>query len=241
MKIAIVDDRAEDRALMRGRLEQELPARGMRFELVEFDSGEAFTEAFSPGRFAVVFLDMYMGEMGGVEVGDMLSRDDPECKIVLLTSSRDFLQESYDMGAAYYLIKPYSMERLRRALDFCFPEPDPNDILLVHTKEGAAVVARPEILYIEMLGRYPQVHLKNRAVESIDSFSDVVRPLEKDERFFCCCRGVVVQLRYIKAMENNDFVMQNGQRVPISRRLKPQAAQAFYSLALARTPGEDEG
>ena len=240
MKIAIVDDRADDRALIRSQLEQELPDRGIFAELVEFESGESFAEAFLPGQFAVVFLDMYMGKMSGVEVGEMLYRQDPGCKIVLLTSSDEFLRESYAMAATYYLIKPYEPKRLRQALDFCFPAPAPEDILMVRTKKGMISIPRQQISFIEVVGRYPQIHLGDHLIESADSFADTVRPLEKDKRFFCCCRGVIVQLSHIKALVDNDFVMKNGHRAPISRRLKAQATQAFYSLMFAKAPWEVE-
>ena len=45
MRIAIVDDFAEDRALLRNRLERQLQRRSVQADLLEFESGEAFLAA----------------------------------------------------------------------------------------------------------------------------------------------------------------------------------------------------
>ena len=55
MRIAIVDDLASERALLKTRLERQLALRGVQAELLEFESGEAFLAAekrsASPPRF----------------------------------------------------------------------------------------------------------------------------------------------------------------------------------------------
>lgn len=229
MNIAIVDDMARDRSTLRKQLEVELTQRGITASLEEFDSGEAFRDAFTPGRFSVAFLDIYMKEMTGIEIGHMLYTQDPGCKIIFLTSSEEFFRESYSVRATYYLVKPFELTQLRQALDFCFSKPEPADTLTIRTKEYTSVVSRQDILYIEARGRYPHIQLKDKRLECLESFTEVVRPLEEDKRFFNCCRGVVVNLGKISTQKDNDFIMENGQMVPISRRIKPQALRAFHA------------
>ena len=235
MKIAIVDDMAADREAIRKQLEYELVQRKLTAELEEYDSGEAFRSAFVPGQFVVVFLDIYMKEMSGIEVGKMLYEQDPKCKIIFLTSSEEYFRESYTVRATYYLVKPYEPKQLEQALDFCFPKPEPEDLMTIRTKMGTSVISRQDILYIEARGRYPHIQLKDRSIESLDNFSEVVRPLEEDKRFFCCCRGIVVHLGKISTQKDNDFIMENGQTLPISRRIKPEALRAFHAFMFRNT------
>lgn len=54
MRIAIVDDLAEERALLKARLSRLLSLRGAEAELLEFDSGEAFLAAEKERRFGRV-------------------------------------------------------------------------------------------------------------------------------------------------------------------------------------------
>ena len=60
MRIAIVDDLAEERALLRQRLEHQLACRSVQAELLEFASGEEFLAAEKAAPFTAVFLDIYM-------------------------------------------------------------------------------------------------------------------------------------------------------------------------------------
>lgn len=230
MKIAIVDDLAADRALIRHQLEQELARRRLESLIEEYDSGEAFAENFHPGEFAIVFLDIYMKGMDGIQIARLLYQNDFHCKIIFLTVSEEYLKESYSVHAAYYLVKPYTPRQLTQALDFCFPRPALWDILPVRTRQGILLVPRQDILYIEAKGRHPHIYTEKEAIESMDNFSQITYPLEKDSRFFCCCRGIIVHLGKISTLKENTFILSNGSPIPISRRIRPEAIRAFHSF-----------
>ncbi len=229
MKIAIIDDEAHQRLKIKTDLIKEFTERKITAELTEFESGEAFMEAFVPGTFYAVFLDVYMRGMSGIEVGEALYQNDPDCKIIFLTGSEDYIRESYSVRAIYYLVKPYELRQLQQALDFAFPKPKTEDILTIRDKDGMTVIPRADILYIEAQGRYSNIHVSGRDIECLDSFAEVSNPLETDKRFFVCCRGVMVNLGKIVTQKENDFIMTDGQSVPISRRVKSEAVKAFQA------------
>ena len=77
MNIAIVDDLASDRLQLIGKLQTYMQQARIPFTLYEFDSGEAFLEAFSPGRFSIVFLDIYMGGMSRRSICGRATRSMP--------------------------------------------------------------------------------------------------------------------------------------------------------------------
>ena len=68
MRIAIVDDIASERTLLHARLQQQLVKRGVHADLAEFENGEFFLKAAKERSFAVLFLDIYMDGMTGMEV-----------------------------------------------------------------------------------------------------------------------------------------------------------------------------
>jgi len=228
MKIAIVDDLSSDRELLCERLAVEIEQRSLSAEIEQFESGESFLAEFEAGKFAVAFLDIYMDGINGVEVARRIYSEDPKCRIIFLTTSEEYFRESYEVRATYYLIKPFEDERLGQALDFCFPKPEKADILSVKTRDSAINLSRGDILFIEAQGRYPYIHTADKILECRCSFSEVTSPLENDERFFMSCRGVLVNIEQVEQMEGSDFVMKNGERVPISQRNRQQARKAFF-------------
>ena len=67
MRIAIVDDLAAERALLKDRLEQQLQRRNVQADILEYESGETFLEAARKAPFTAAFLDIYMDGMTGME------------------------------------------------------------------------------------------------------------------------------------------------------------------------------
>jgi len=230
MKIAIVDDAAAERVRLRADLVRELKEREICAEIEEFESGEEFLEVFSPGVFSVVFLDIFMKELTGIEVGERLYEKDSKCRIIFLTSSEEYMLESYRVRATYYLVKPYELQRLQQALDFCFPRESEDELLKVRLKEGTLTIPKREVLYVAAKGRYSQIHTEEQIIDSKSTFSDVVHMLAGDSRFFCCYKGVLVNFAKVAAQRDNDFIMMDGQVVPISKRVKTEALGMYHDF-----------
>lgn len=230
--IAIVDDMADDRAALSAFIIKDMAQRNLPYVAEEFISGEDFLASFAPQHFSVAFLDIYMGELNGIEVARKIYDSDPTCKIVFLTTSREHMLDSFSVNPTYYLVKPFVEEKLRQALDFCFPQPKPTDFLTIRTKNGTMLVARTDICYIQHVGRYGYVRLSDGEIESLQSFGELTAPLLEDKRFLTCFRGVMVNLHFIQKQEDCDFIMTDGSRQPISRRSKGEVLKVFEQFAL---------
>ena len=87
MRIAIVDDIPEERALLRTRIERQLVSRNVHPDLSEFANGEDFLAAAKERPFTVSFLDIYMEGANGIETAKELRKTDSECLLVFILSS----------------------------------------------------------------------------------------------------------------------------------------------------------
>ena len=59
MRIAIVDDLAAERTLLKDRLERQLQRRTVQAGILEYESSETFLEAAREAPFTAAFLDIY--------------------------------------------------------------------------------------------------------------------------------------------------------------------------------------
>ena len=59
MRIAIVDDLAAERTLLKGRLEWQLQRRNVQADILEYESGEIFLEAARKAPFTAAFLNRF--------------------------------------------------------------------------------------------------------------------------------------------------------------------------------------
>ena len=112
MRVAVVDDLRMDVENLRGMLDRRLPS-GTFIDL--YASGEAFLA--SQSRYDLIFLDIVMEGMDGIETARQFRARDMDCLIVFLTSSREYVWEAFPMHAFDYLVKPVEQERLDRVLE----------------------------------------------------------------------------------------------------------------------------
>ena len=69
------------------------------------------------GRFDIIFLDIKMPKMNGIETAKKIRERDSDVIIIFLTSLVQYALEGYDVNAANYLIKPISRKRMEMELD----------------------------------------------------------------------------------------------------------------------------
>ena len=127
MRIAIVDDLAAERALLKDRLEQQLHRRNVQADILEYESGEEFLEAVRKAPFTAAFLDIYMNGMTGMEAAKELRKTDTDCLLVFTTTSTDHALEGFQVRALHYLVKPFTeadIDALTDELLARIPQPD---------------------------------------------------------------------------------------------------------------------
>lgn len=126
LRIGICDDIYDARLQLRWSLERLLEQRGMEAAFVEFSSGEALLRWMGThsGEIDLVFLDMKMGKVDGMETARRLRQADAFVQLVFVTSYTDRVFDGYSVGALGYLIKPAKQsdldDILNRTLSFLY-------------------------------------------------------------------------------------------------------------------------
>ncbi len=217
LRIAICDDLRSERARLMPLLRDFFAAKGLDSETVEFESGEALCEAFTPGAFGLVFLDIFMDGMTGVETAKRLKAADPGCAVIFTTTSREHGADAFDVEAFYYLVKPYDNEKLFSVLNkwyalFC-------EVKTVSLKCGRAYreVLIRDILYVEVMGRSSSVHTASEVIKTSVPLSAIEALLPEDG--FCRpIRYCLVSLRHLQSVGEDSVTIDNGERCALSRR-----------------------
>ena len=229
MKIAIVDDLKSDRDILNEKLKQYAKCNNIKYELTNFSSAEEFLEDFEVGKFQIVFLDIYMDKITGMDAAKQIFKADSLCKIIFLTTSEEFARQSYSVNAVYYLIKPIEDEEFLHAMELCKLKPDYNVPMISIKKNGSVHSIETELIYyIDVYQHTTRIHLCNNVIELYTNFSKFIAPLKSDRRFSVCSRGIMVNFQHVKDIENDCFMMNNGEAVPISRRNKRNIQEQWY-------------
>ncbi|MBR6676410.1 MAG: response regulator transcription factor, partial [Clostridia bacterium] len=119
-----------------------------------FLSGEALLRAHAKEPFNIVFLDMIMPHITGIEAARALRKRDNTVKIVFLTSTSEFAVESYSVKASNYLLKPVGAEKLYSCInELLRGEREAEDSVTVKSRLASYRVLLSQIEYVEAEGK----------------------------------------------------------------------------------------
>jgi DNA-binding LytR/AlgR family response regulator len=104
---------AEDEGLLRESLLQQLESAWPELRVVvACDDGASALEAIVEHQVDVVFLDIRMPGMSGIEIAEAMQQCSPHTHIIFVTAYDQYAIEAFEKGAIDYLLKPVSSERL---------------------------------------------------------------------------------------------------------------------------------
>lgn len=117
--IGICDDSYDARFALRSALERLLEPRRQIARILEFSSGEGLLrwQSHHPGELHLVFLDLEMNQLDGMETARRLRQMEPGMQLAFVTGYDSHVYEGYQVGALGYLLKPPKAAQLADILD----------------------------------------------------------------------------------------------------------------------------
>jgi CheY-like chemotaxis protein len=110
----------DDSVMTRKMIMKDLQATGLAdFSFVEADDGVEGLEKYQPGAFDLIFVDMQMPRMDGIEFVTRLREqhaDYPPAVMITSERSMDILEQAVDAGIKAFMLKPVDKPRLARGL-----------------------------------------------------------------------------------------------------------------------------
>lgn len=233
MRIAVCDDDLLELLEIKGSLEQYVSLHHMEADIAvyAYADGDSLLGGIKRlGRFELMILDILMPGMNGME----LARELRDCgdlgKIIFLTSSPEYAVDSYKVGAFYYLLKPFHQEELFSLISkalLAIGDERGSSIML---KQGAKItkVELRALIYVESANHNVLFHVSFDVISSFGSLNDYENTLMADGRFVRCHKSFFVNMDYVRSVTNKEFILTNGQMIPISRNVYRQVKSAYF-------------
>ncbi len=198
MKILIVDDEE----LARARLSRMLNTLEFNFLTLAANADEAI-EAVKKEKYDVVFLDINMPQVSGLELGYELKYLDEDICIIFQTAYEEHALKAFDIGAVGYLIKPYSLEQVKTAITRIKTEQKQvsEDLRILSKNGDNYLLLKPQEIY------YVKADLSEVMLRSAKGFSyyaqkisDLQKKLE-GHNFVRIHRSYLINIDEIKEIE----------------------------------------
>lgn len=118
IEVAVCEDSEIDRGMLEEIIGFLMTDRGLEYNMTPFSNGEGLVAGYKNHPFDLIFLDVMMNEIDGIETGKLIRQMDKNVEIVYCTSSSDFAIAAYEVHAMGYLLKPYEPGRIGAVIDY---------------------------------------------------------------------------------------------------------------------------
>lgn len=182
-------------------------------------------------RIDVVFLDIQMPELNGVELSRTLGKN---TRVIFTTAFDQYALEGFKVDALDYLLKPYNFEEFYaaavKAKDWfdLFNNAQKNqgkeelEYIFVRSEYKHLKIILDEILYIEGLKDYVKIWLEGQTKPVLTHTS--LKKLEEElpvSKFMRVHRSYIIALNKIQAVERSQAII-NFQYIPIADQFKQE-------------------
>lgn len=229
-RIAICDDDPKDLDTVLGLLQEYLDRRELSIRIDTFCDGESFLSS-DLDLYDLVILDIFMGDLSGIETARRLCEEHPNMQIIFCSSSNAYAAESYEVSALRYLTKPLQADKFHAALDRFFRIKSALRTLTFKVSRMDEQVYLDRILWIETRDHKCIIHTLDGDFETRTTFQQLLSQLEGAD-FVKPIRYALVSLRAVSAIPSDVFTLKNGETIPISRDLRARMRTAFADFKM---------
>ena len=231
LKIAICDDDWRSLDIIKRMLERWSKEHSFLTNTDYFDNGDELIKQHEGKRYDIIFLDIVMPLLNGIDTAKELREFDRSVKIIFLTSSPEFALKSYSVKAADYCLKPITYDRLEEVMADCTNaiSKEPEN-LVVKTDSGYQKIYLHDIEYFEAINKRVRLYLKSgKEAEINQPLYTFEECLTASLYFFKCHRSYLVYLPNVDSFNSTEIKTKFGRTIPIARGYAKTFKDAYFA------------
>lgn len=226
MKIAVCDDSFQYRQIIINNLKEItlMP----NFSCAEFSSSEDLLYSYNNGeKFDIIFLDVEMGEIDGVEAGIKIREYDSKAIIIFISNHPQYAIPAYDCEAFYFIVKPIVPTKFKKVINKVMEKYKLlHQYYIIKNKGQVKKIAINDIYYIEIYRKHLIFHTGTGKYETIGKISEVLTNLSAYG--FCQIhQGYLVNMSKIKDFDDFDIILDNNEKVMVSVRKRAEVLKIY--------------
>lgn len=196
------------------------------FEFSYFKNSKTLLDEIEDGAyFDLIFMDIYLDNVLGIDVAKTLRNIGFDNEIAFLADNADFAVDGYEVGAIGYLLKPFDCSKFEGVLNRIVDRYDLS-MYLIKRRKSTYRVPYDNITYVESNNSKCTLHTVNGEKYLIYKHLSEIEEELVDSRFLRCHRSYLVNMNYITAVDKQ-FVLKNGEVVLI-RQKSLREIKEFY-------------
>lgn len=229
INIAIIEDDPKDLVNLQTLLDKYSLEKDCPVKTDSFSGGEEFLAA-KRKIYDLIFMDMQLEGIDGIETSRKLREKDPDVIIVIVTSLMQYAIQGYSIKAADYLLKPLEYDRFAEKMDeFYRMVQKKRKYIIAKTENGMAKIRISNIAFLEVFGH--QLYMvysgkRERIISTLSKMEEELSPYG----FVKCNKCYLVNLAMVEGIYGDDVDV-GGKLLKISRREKTDFIQKLTRFA----------
>jgi len=203
----------------------------------EYEGGKCAISTYNCGEellrerksFHVIFLDIDMGGIDGIETAKRIRSYDKAVKIIYVTSFTDYVNLAFQVHAFGYLNKPIKKEQIYSQLNEVIAyskDEEEKELIEFVTAEGVVRLAPKDIYYFEYINR----KVKIKTLDNVYTLKENITTIAKDMSrydFLMPHKSFTANLFYVKSIKGYDVFMMDGSVIPLSQKKSAEFREQF--------------
>ncbi|MBQ7901722.1 MAG: response regulator transcription factor [Clostridia bacterium] len=230
MNIAICDDNNEYINIMEAYIESRNDGT---LDCDAFYSGEELIGAYNSGygNYDVIFLDMEMDKLTGIQTANLIRNMDKHVIIVFVTGHTKYMQKCFECLPFRFLVKPVAKEELDKVFNAVIDKMSEQRSTVVFSENRNKIrLFCDDIIYFECQAHYIQIYTKSRTHKICKTMSELIDSINPN-MFLQVHKSFVINLNQVREIRESEIVLYDADKtIPISRSFKKQVSTAFINF-----------
>ncbi len=227
MRIILCDDDRHFLQKLRKMVEAYLARRRIPCTITTFTSG---VQLLSHGKFQfdLIFLDIRMNELDGIEVAKILRERNPRFSLVFVSGFIDHAADGYPLNAVRYLVKDKMDVLFHDAMDAALGEQgvQKSRISVEFVGRGDTALYTDDILYLESDLHVVYYHL-TRGRHYVYGKLDAIQDALPADEFLRIHKSYLVNLRHLREVKGYTAYAAGDLELPISQQRYNEVKRIF--------------
>lgn len=173
----------------------------------------------------LIFLDIMMPEMDGIETGKILRERGYDGKIIMVSAMTDRFKEAFTIDAFRFVTKPFEKEEIYEALGDYIGTMLGIEEIIVHKERNEYAFYQKDVLYAYAVNSSIELCMKKGTYRLESSLSELEKILDS-RLFYKISKQHIVNLKEISKYQDEKVTIQ-GTELKVSVRRKKDFEKAY--------------
>lgn len=230
VRILICDDNLKEVEKLQQMLKLYSEKMMVPFEVTACSDPKEITEQIQcSDQFDILFLDIFMDAVNGMDLAKLVRRDNQKSRIVFVSTSTDHALDAFGVSASQYLVKPVPYSRFAQTMDALLQKELGEPFISVSTGTQVVKLFLRDFVYAETQRHYQVVCCSNGTTERLRiNGAEMFELLGGARQFVRVGASYIVNLDYVLRITPDTLELTGGHTVHIPRRALSELKKKYF-------------